>query len=158
MISMRRSALFARRARYDFGRRGTAMVEFALVLPMLLLLLVGVLDLGFAIYDTLQVQAAATAGAQYAARNTWDSGAISAEVAGATGTPGITATPVPTQVCGCTDGGQFSVVGCATRCPSGTAPGLYASVSAQLQYQPTLPYPGLPSPLTLTGQAYQRLQ
>ncbi len=55
-------------------------------------------------------------------------------------------------------GGTFTIVASTVTCPSGSPPGVYASVSAQLQYQTVLPYPGLPSPLTLTGQAYRRIK
>lgn len=138
--------------------RGGPLLEFALVAPFLALFLVAVGDLGFALYDLLQLQAAAEAGAQYATRNTWNATAIATTVSGATGLGGVTATPAPSQLCACPDGGTFAPIGCGNTCPSGSAPGLYASVSAQLQYRPVLPYPGLPSPLTLTGQAYRRLK
>lgn len=138
--------------------RGGPLVEFALIAPLLVLFLVAVGDLGFAAYDLLQVQAAAEAGAQYAARNTWNAGAIAGAVTSATGVNGISATPAPSQLCGCPDGGNLTQTSCGNTCPSGSLAGLYASVSAQLQYRAVLPYPGLPSPLTLTGQAYRRLR
>jgi Flp pilus assembly protein TadG len=137
--------------------RGAAIVEFALVLPLLLLLTVGLFDLGFGAYQSLQVHAAAEAGAQYAVRHDWDATAIAAAVASATGTGGVAATPVPSQVCGCPDGGVFTLKPSCGTCPSGSPAGVYASVSAQLSYSPVLPYPGLPDPLVLTGQAYRRL-
>ena len=48
-----------------FGRRsesGTAAIEFALFLPFLLLLLTGVAELGFAMYEAMQVNNAVEAG------------------------------------------------------------------------------------------------
>ena len=138
--------------------RGGPLVEFALIAPLLILFLVAVGDLGFAAYDLLQVQAAAEAGAQYAVRNSWNAAAIATAVTGATGVGGVTATPAPSQLCGCPDGGRLSLTSCGNTCPSGSPAERYASVSAQLQYRTVLPYPGLPSPLTLTGQAYRRLQ
>ena|SRR5579862_6074309 len=146
--------------------RGVALVEFALVLPFLILLLVLVIDFGFAGYRLMQVQAAAEAGAQYAFRNPnpWNAAAIANEVAAATGISGIAATPAPSQVCGCTDANSFRNAGpptsgsCSSATPSCTSGfGIYASVSAQLSYHTMLPYPRLPNPLTLSGQAYRRL-
>jgi Flp pilus assembly protein TadG len=145
--------------------RGAAIIEFALILPFLVLLLVGLCDLGFAAYDSMQVQAAAEAGAQYAARHPWDATAVAAAVTGATGTSGVLATPAPSRVCGCPDGGTLTRVGdwvvdhCSptVTCTSGSPPGVYALVSAQLILSPMLPYPGLPAALTLTGQTYRRL-
>lgn len=137
--------------------RGAAIVEFALVLPLLLLLTVGLFDLGFGAYQLLQVHAAAEAGAQYAARHDWDASAIAAAVSSATGTGGVAATPAPSQMCGCPDGGVFTPKPSCGTCPSGSPAGVYALVSAQLSYSPVLPYPGLPDPVVLTGQAYRRL-
>lgn len=138
--------------------RGAAIVEFALILPLLVLLMVGLFDLGFGAYQLMQVHAAAEAGAQYATQHaTWDAAAIATAVTGATGTGGIAAIPAPSQVCGCPDGGIFTPRPSCGTCPSGSPAGIYASVSAQLSYSPVLPYPGLPDPLVLTGQAYRRL-
>jgi Flp pilus assembly protein TadG len=138
--------------------RGAAIIEFALILPFLALLVVGLCDLGFAAYGSMQVQAAAEAGAQYAALNGWNPTAIATAVTRATGASGISATPAPSEVYGCPDGGTLTIVASTVTCPSGSPPGLYASISAQLAYVSVLPYPGLPSPLTLTGQAYRRIQ
>jgi hypothetical protein len=91
--------------------------------------------------------------------------AITAAVTGATGASGISATPAPSELCGCTNNNTFTPVGSPTNgsctslaCnPTGT-PGLYAAVSAQLAYVSVLPYPGLPTQLMLTGQAYRRIK
>ena len=145
------------RALWRSSPRGGAIIEFALIAPFLAVLLVSLSDLGFGFYEAMQVQAAAEAGAQYAMRNTWDANAVAAAVTGATGAGGISATPAPAQVCGCPGGGILTQIGCTSTCPSGDPPGVYASVSAQKLYQTVLPYPGLPATLTLTGQAYRRL-
>jgi Flp pilus assembly protein TadG len=144
--------------------RGAAIVEFALILPFLIWLMLLLFDLGFGAYQLMQVHAAAEAGAQYAAikypGGIWTPGqiaAIAAAVASATGTGGIAAIPAPSQVCGCPDGGVFTLKVSCGSCPSGSPAGVYASVSAQVSYSPVLPYPGLPDPLTLTGQAYRRI-
>jgi hypothetical protein len=161
---MPRASLTALRVLLRSPPRGAAIVEFALIMPFLVMLLVGLCDLGFGVYGTMQVQAAAEAGAQYASRNGWDPTKIAAAVTDATGGSGISATPAPYQICGCTNNNIFTQVGTPTNgsctsltCnPSGN-PGLYASISAQLLYQTMLPYPGLPATLTLAGQAYRRL-
>lgn len=144
---------------------GGAMIEFALIMPFLALLLVGLCDLGLGLYGAMQVQAAAEAGAQYAALKypaaVWDqtaTNAISAAVTAATGEGDISANPVPRKICGCPDGGTFAPTACGSTCPSGSQAGTYASVSAQLQYTTILPYPGLRNPVILTGQAYRRLR
>ncbi len=155
---MLRPRTTAARAIFHAAPRGAAILEFALVMPFLALLVVGLCDLGFAVYESIEVQAAAEAGAQYAALNGWNLTAITTAVTSATGASGISATPAPSEIYGCPDGGTLTIVASTVRCPSGSPPGLYASVSAQLQYASVLPYPGLPSPLTLTGQAYRRIK
>jgi Flp pilus assembly protein TadG len=156
-MPMHRTSLIAVRTLLRAPPRGAAIVEFALIVPLLILLMVGLFDLGFAAYQSMQVHAAAEAGAQYAVRHTWDPTAIATAVTRATGSAGITATPAPSQVCGCPDGGIFTPEPSCNTCPSGSPAGVYASVSAQLSYSPVLPYPGLPNPLVLAGQAYRRL-
>ena len=51
------------------GERGTSLLEFALVLPILLLLLLGVIEIGRYAEMSIQVASAARAGAQYGAQN-----------------------------------------------------------------------------------------
>jgi Flp pilus assembly protein TadG len=163
-MSMPRASPTALRMLLRAPPRGGAIIEFALIMPFLGVLLVGLCDLGFGLYGSMQVHAAAEAGAQYASRNQWNPIKIAAAVTGATGASGISATPAPYQTCGCTNNNIFTQVGTPTNgtcssltCnPSGN-PGLYGSISAQLQYQTVLPYPGLPATLTLTGQTYRRL-
>ncbi|MBE7159246.1 MAG: pilus assembly protein, partial [Rhodospirillales bacterium] len=48
------------------------MVELALLLPLLLLLLVGAVDLGRAFYVAIEVSSAASAGAVYGTQNPTD--------------------------------------------------------------------------------------
>jgi hypothetical protein len=161
---MPRASPRALRALLRLPPRGAAIVEFALIMPFLIGLLVGLCDLGFGVYGSMQVQAAAEAGAQYAIRNAWDATKIAAAVTSATGASGITATPAPYQICGCTNNNIFIQVGIPTNgscssltCTPSGHPGLYASINAQLMYQTMLSYPGMPATWTLAGQAYRRL-
>jgi Flp pilus assembly protein TadG len=144
---------------------GNALIEFALLAPLFALMLAIVCDLGFAGYRTMQVQAAAEAGVEYAAvespTGNWNAAAVTAikaEVASATDTAGITvSSPYPTTVCGCAGSGSFTQSSCSVTCVNGDQPGLYAVVGTQLQYHMVMPYTGLPNPLVLIGQAYRRL-
>lgn len=51
------------------GRRGQATVEFVLILPLLVLMLVAVADYAHVARETANVQAASSEGARYAAAN-----------------------------------------------------------------------------------------
>lgn len=54
------------------GRRGAAAVEFAVVLPLLVLLLLGGADFGRCFYSAMAVTNAARAGAEYGAMHPFD--------------------------------------------------------------------------------------
>ena len=138
--------------------KGAVAVEFALIVPMLFLLFTALLDLGFAAYESMQVQAAAEAGAQYAMKHSWDAAAISAIVVAATSSGTISASPAPAQFCACPSAGGLTQIVCTRTCAGGVLPGQYAQVSAQLTHSTILPYPGLPHPLVLHGRATVRLQ
>ena len=140
------------------SRRGTAAVEFALATPLFLILLLGVVDVGFGTYQSMQVQDAAEAGALYAAINGWDSTGISTAVVNATGASGMAASPAPVKFCGCPTTSGLTTVLCTATCTGGVTPGTYVQVNASMPYQVTLPFPGLPIPSTLTGQLTIRLQ
>ena len=63
------------------GRRGQATVEFVLILPLLVLMLVAVADYAHVARETANVQAASSEGARYAAANpTLSNDAIAAYV------------------------------------------------------------------------------
>jgi Flp pilus assembly protein TadG len=54
------------RRRFRFGRRGVAALEFALIAPVLILLLLGVYDIGNAVDEQMVLQQALRAAGQYA--------------------------------------------------------------------------------------------
>lgn len=136
---------------------GSAAIEFGLSVPLLLIMLMGLVELGSAMYGAMQVYDSVEAGALYAAKNGFDSAGISAAVTNATGTPGITATPAPVEFCGCPDASGIVETACTTTCNDGKPPGQYARISAALAHQTILPYPALPLPTTLTAQSIVRL-
>jgi Flp pilus assembly protein TadG len=122
---------------------GVAAVEFALIAPLLLVLLTGVGEVGIAAHQRLQVEAAAEVGALYAARHgDGDLTAIGTAVVNGTGTSGITATPVPAKFCGCPTASDVVSQGtnCTTVCPDTKPPGHYVTVSAAITHQTLLPY------------------
>ena len=117
--------------------------------------MLGVVELGFAIFQSMQVRNAVEAGAVYASQNDWDATAVANAVVSASNTSGITATPAPSQFCGCPTAAGVTTWTCGTKCASGDAPGVYALISAQIPHQAILP--GLPLPTTLSAQATVRL-
>jgi Flp pilus assembly protein TadG len=140
------------------SRRGSAAIEFAIIAPLLLIMLAGLVELGFAAREAMLVQDAAEVGAGYAVKNGWDSAGISSAVVNATGATGVTASPAPVQFCGCPVASGISTVLCTAKCPDTTSPGTYVRVSASVAHTAILSNLGLPIPATLTGRATVRLQ
>jgi Flp pilus assembly protein TadG len=138
--------------------RGTAAVEFGLLLPVLLALLLGAVELGFGIYAAIQAQSAAEAGALYAAKHGWDSAGISAAVVNATGASSMAATPAPQLFCGCPSTSGIAAIACSSTCAGGAQPGHYVQVNSSLARQSILSDPGLGLATTLTGLSVIRIQ
>jgi Flp pilus assembly protein TadG len=61
--------MFASFARFRDSAAGASAVEFALMLPVFLLVTAGMIDLGRALYQTNTIEKGLRAGAMYAARN-----------------------------------------------------------------------------------------
>lgn len=154
--------------RLEFGRwfnrifrdnRAVAAIEFSLVLPMMVAMVVCGTDLGLGVYRNMQVQHAAQAGAQYAMVNSkFSSGAIASVVQNATSYSSITAVPSPAKYCGCADSSGVQAVSCGSACSGGKIYGTYVSVFSQATYSPMLPYPLIASSFSFTGRADVRVQ
>jgi Flp pilus assembly protein TadG len=151
---------------------GNALVEFAVVAPFLILLTVGVLDLGRYAYFSIQVANAARAGAAYGSQNlvtakntTGMAAAVAADVSpNPIGT--ITASPAPTYLYGCWDTSSASLASpfpAATTAANGCSvstqtPVPYVQVSATGQLKALINVPYLPSTITVTSTSVMRVQ
>ena len=124
------------------SKRGTALVEFAVMLPLILLLLAGVLDYTLVMRTAISVADAARAGAQYgslSAANAADTaGMQSAALHAAPDVHGLTATAV--KACKCSDG---ATVSCGGSCASGPVR-VYAQVTASATATPIFSYSQVP--------------
>lgn len=145
------------------ARGGIAAVEFAIVAPILLAFIVPACDLGIGFSQKLQVWEAAHAGAQYALANGFAGTAIQNAVTGAASLSSISATPAPSESCGCPTGSSVAAANpdvppCTGKCPNGAQSGTYVTVSATAVYYPLIPYPTLGSSVTLTAQSLVRIQ
>jgi Flp pilus assembly protein TadG len=143
-------SLFAPAAR----ERGSSLVEFALMLPFLTLLLLGVIDLGRAYYVNVEVSNAAYTGALYGTQNHSDTtGMQNAATGDAPDVAGITATA--TYGCECSDGSN-AVPSCSTQPTCSVNVVNYVQVTTSATYKPMFPWPGIPSSLALQGSAKLR--
>jgi hypothetical protein len=140
--------------RWRRDRRGVAAIEFAMALPLLILLLMGVVELGLAYAQAMQVRDAAAAGALYAGRNGWDAAAIAAAVAGTGATSGVSASPAPLLYCGCPDAAGVAPTTCGYTCGDGRLTRQYVDVSASVARRSVFPGAfGMPATLTATATA-----
>src|SRR5687768_2593828 len=83
------------------GEAGLAALEFGLLAPFLVLLLVAATEIGSSVYQAMQAQNAAEAGAVYVSKHGFNVAGITSAVANATAAASIAATPAPSQFCGC---------------------------------------------------------
>jgi Flp pilus assembly protein TadG len=136
---------------------GTAAIEFALVSPFFLVLLLGMVELGFGVYQAMEAWNAAEAGAIYAAKYGFSAAGISAAVVNAEASSGVTASPAPILFCGCPSDAGVTTLACNSTCTGGITPSQYVQVNASIPHQTILAYPGL-LPATLTAKSIVRVQ
>jgi len=106
----------------------------------------------------MQVQNSAQAGAQYAAVHGFNSGQIASAVTNATSVTGVTASPAPTQYCGCASGTTVSNAACGTTCPDGMTAGTYVTASAVRDYTTLVSWPMFPASYHQTATSTVRIQ
>lgn len=131
---------------------GVFAVEYALVMPFLLLLLSGAIDLGYALNQSSSLAGAARAGAQYAMRFPSDTAGIKDVVTKAVSYDPASLTVTSKLTCECEDG---TAVACTDTC-SGTAPYAYVTVNVSKTYSSPLPTTMMLGLSTLTGSAIMR--
>jgi Flp pilus assembly protein TadG len=137
--------------------RGAAAIEFALVVPVMLLLLLGLIEMGIVFMHQVQVETAAQAGIARAEQDGFDIPAINTAVTTSTALTAIQPIPAPTQSCGCISGTTIVAASCGSTCTGGITAGTYVTVNTRTTYTPLF---GLiyTSPFTLTGKAVSRIQ
>jgi Flp pilus assembly protein TadG len=139
------------------ANHGTALVELALVTPILLVLVMGAVDLGRAGYVGIEVESAAHAGAEYGSLNPNNTAGITtAAQQSAPNVSNLTVT-APTWGCECSDGSSYSA-SCASTpvCTANSTRGSNVvhrvQVTTSAVYKPLVPWPGIPSSITLTSK------
>lgn len=131
-------------------------MEFALIAPALCVLVAGAIDTGLLLVRTMEVNAAAQAGADFALSRGWDAAGIQNAVTSATGSDVITA-PAPTLTTGCVVAGVVTAPTGAT-CANSVAPGRYVTVTAEAPFSPIAAWPGIDLPNQLTSHARVRIE
>jgi len=148
-----------RRARPVFScTKALAGIEFGLLVPIFLMLTVCTIDLGAAAYDEMQVENAAQAGSEYAAVHGYNTASISGAITSATRLSGITASPAPSEFCGCPSTTSIASATCGSTCSDGSMAGTYVNASAAVTYTTLIHYPLFPATFTFVNTATARIQ
>jgi Flp pilus assembly protein TadG len=135
---------------------GQALVEFAVYLPIFLLIVMGITDLGLNMAQTIMVQEAATEGANYGSapgNQLDDSGMVGWTQQAAAGVT-LSATPVAATFFTCSPGGTH--VSSSSTCPNGGGPMEYVQVTTTSTFSPFFGIRGI-LPRTITGSAIYRV-
>ena len=132
------------RASRRLRQRGTAALEFAMVAPLLLLLIGGVADYGWAMWCSGGLSNAVSQGAYYAflTGSTVSTTAIENLVKSASGLSGVSVTantPAWECVASTNPTTLTPATSSTTPCADGTLPGLYTSIVATYQSPTFLP-------------------
>jgi Flp pilus assembly protein TadG len=131
------------------SERGQALIEFAFIITVMILLALGAVNFALAIQQAMLVQEAATAGALYGSYSEYNAAlpSVTQTVASSAGTGASGLTTVATSFCTCTAGG--STVSCTSSC-SGDDPLLYVQVTASSSLSSFFHYSKLPSLFSLS--------
>jgi Flp pilus assembly protein TadG len=158
---------------HDVARRvaarheGSTAAEFALTMPVLVLLAFGAFDYGSAYVESVRLNGASRAGAQQALYNAQDwentdqmeQAALEEYVGHALTEEEVAAMSVSATAeafCACTAGATLA---CTGTCPGGDAPGQFVRVSMSRGVPLTLPYPWADGDeVTVDGQAVVRVR
>jgi Flp pilus assembly protein TadG len=151
-MTKRPSGLLWRLYRLGQDERGVSAVEYALVLPFILILLSGAIDLGYALNQSSSLSGAARAGAQYGMRFPSDDAGIKDVVKKAVSYDPDSLTVTTKMTCECEDG---TVLACTDTC-AGATPITYLTVHVSKTYSSPLPTAMMLGITTLSSSAVMR--
>ena len=149
------------------ANQGAALVELALMTPILLLLVFGAIDFGRAFYVYLEVVNAAHAGAEYGSLNpTVTANIVTAATQKQIDNVVAWSTPVVAYGCECTDGSSYTAnasnCSLAPTCTASANRSNFAvhrvKVTTSAVYTTIVPWAGFPSTFTLSATATARGQ
>jgi Flp pilus assembly protein TadG len=145
-------AIRGKSAKMVFSTDGAAAVEFALLLPVMLIACMGLIDLGMAVYEKMELTSAARSGAQVATIDSSNATAITAAVQDGSNLSPAVATSV---FCQCSDGSSLA---CTDACDVDLVKSTFVTVTATTTFTPITPriIPGFPDTIDLSGEVTLR--
>ena len=142
-----------------YTKAGQSLVEFTLIVPILLVLLFGAIEIGRAAYYAIAVTNASRAAVQFGAQNyaTADNTTgIKQAAVDDFGSPMLSLDNVTRSFFYTWEDGTPADCGGADDC-SGHLINRYLKVTTQLQLMPLIGFPGLPASFVLSGEADMRI-
>lgn len=147
-------------------QRGQSLAEVALMTPLLLGMLLGVIELGRYAYISILVSNAARAGAAYATEHLNNAGNSAGIIQAAqndyanNGQNPSTLTVTSSDACGCDDGTYpittascYPGSGAPPTCATGSHWVVLVTVTASGKYNALFTYPWIPNPIKVTKQS-----
>jgi Flp pilus assembly protein TadG len=139
------------RLRHD--QRGAALIEFAMLLPIMLLMLGGLVDGSRLLIQVMQLHAAAQAGVDWAQAKGWDRAGVEGAVRAATPlAPTVTASLVTR----CVSGRRITAAP-GPICADGTSAGGYVAITVTDSFEPLMPWPEVITRRPLQASSLARL-
>ena len=141
---------------------GQSLVEFALVVPLLLLLLLGAIEIGRVAYYAIAVSNAARSAVQYGAQTPTTAGNIDNIVQAALDDARYLSpdnVTIDNKLFKCPDADISALSNTPpTDCGAdGTRYLSYLKVNTQMQLAPLIGFPGIPASFSLKGEAFMRI-
>jgi Flp pilus assembly protein TadG len=158
------------------GIAGNALIEFAIIAPLLIVMCIYVIDFGFFSVRQMELNHATQAGAQYAVEHGYNPTNITSAVTNDANDSSFTISTTPSEFCGCpssTGVTQLFTGDCPlnTTCPAACPPsttclyaGTYVTVSTTATYNTIAPVSGklftitVPKSYLLNGTATVRIK
>lgn len=155
-LRISRCHFVARSAPLAWRQDGNSLIETALVLPVLLLLLAGAVDIGRAFRAAMIVNAAAQTGAAYGVQSPTDTAGMKHAAATNTSTL-VTVNSTATYGCECSDGSSTQD-SCSSEpsCSASMNSVYYVEVDSSATYTPLIPWPGISSTIPLSAKVRLR--
>jgi Flp pilus assembly protein TadG len=136
------------------AQSGNAAVEFALLVPIVMILLAGLFDYGMVVRLSMQLNSAARAGVQYATIYPADTDGVQRAARNSVNDSSMTVfTPDVFCTCGSSTASRLSTCNGTAICGAGVTNRNYVSVQVQRSYTPILPYGGFGTPITMNAAA-----
>jgi Flp pilus assembly protein TadG len=141
------------------NRKGSALIELAIVAPILVLIALGVADFGRVFLTAITVTHAAKAGAQYGAQDVTTSANFAAinQFVRADASPTVLDSVKSSSTCRCSSG-VTPPGGCSGSCPGYGAVQVFLTVRAKKTVTTFFRYPGLPRTIPVSRNVIFRVQ